>query len=189
MTPMPLLLIPLAALLGMGFVWLLFTAARRGEPRRDGDTLTFRHGWVLRAFAPAALFGGEAFFAIWMLLYPPQSPRTGLTIIAGASVLAVVGTILFWEAIRFQLVLRPGELDCRSPWRARQVVPWELVKRVSFSSANLWFVFHCETGTFCVSATVPGVRYLLEACERHLKPEQLAEAKPGYAWAGRKPSF
>ena len=56
----------------------------------------------------------------------------------------------------------------------------------TFSPANAWFVLHfAGGGSFRVPAVVPGIRQFLEACERHLKPEQLRAAKGGYPLAGR----
>jgi hypothetical protein len=185
MTPLPILLIPLSALVAMGFVWFVFVHARRARLAPDCDgVLTLSYGWPMRGFAILALFGGETLFATWILMYPPQTSRTVVLLCLGSMVLGVLGSVLLWEVFRFRLQLRPDELDCRSPWRARVVSPWSGVRQVRFSSANVWFVVDTLSGTFCVSATVPGVRYFLEECLAKLPPEQLTLAEPGFTWVG-----
>jgi hypothetical protein len=186
---MPLLFLVLALIVGLGFVWSLFITARRGKPAIDPSTgaMTFRHGWMLRWFAVFALFGAQILLAVWAVIYPPQSAKTAFPVAAAAVVLGVVGALLCWEAYRFALILTAGELDCRSPWKARRVVPWEGVTRVEFSTANAWFVLRFSDGqSFRVPAAIPGVRVFLEECERRLKPEQMKPAKGGYELAGRK---
>jgi hypothetical protein len=181
---MPLLFLALAVVLGVGFVWLLFAAARRGVPH---GALTFRHGLVLRAFAVFALFGAPTLFGAWAALYPAAAARLAVPLALGAAALGLAGALLCWEAYRFAVTASDAELDCRSPWRGRKVVPWELVTRVEFSAANAWFRLHfADGGSFRVPAVVPGIGRFLEACERHLKPEQLRPAQGGYPLAGRK---
>jgi hypothetical protein len=185
---MPLLYLALAVVLGVGFVWILFAAARRGRPAADPATggLLFRHGPALRWFAVFALFGAELLFGVWAVVYPPQSAAAAAPVVAGAVLLGLAGVLLCWEAYRYALVVTDRELDCRSPWHGRRVVPWEAVTRLEFSAANAWFVLRFADGTsFRVPAVVPGVGHFLAACEGHLKPEQLRPAKGGYPLVGR----
>src|SRR5689334_9550850 len=123
---MPLLFLALAIALGVGYVWVLVAAARRGAPRTDPATgaLTFRHGPALRWFAVFALFGAELLFAVWALLHHEQAARFAAPLALGAVVLGLAGALLCWEAYRFAVTVTDRELDCRSPWRGRRVVPW-----------------------------------------------------------------
>jgi hypothetical protein len=185
---MPLLYLALTVVLGVGFVWLLFTTARRGGPAADPATgaLTFRHAAPLRWFAVFALFGAELLFAVFAVLYPDQAARMAVPLVLGAATLGLAGVLLCWEAYRYAVTVTDAELDCRSPWRGRRVAPWEAITRVEFSAATAWFVLRfADGGSFRVPAVVAGIGQFLAACERHLKPEQLRPAKGGYPLAGR----
>lgn len=185
---MPLLVLLLAVVLGLGFVWLLFSAARSAPPARvEGDTVTFRHGPLLQAFAVLALFGAELGLGLWALFYPPRSNATLLPIVVTAVALGLAGFLLVWEAFRFQLVSTPTSLDCRSPWRGRFQRPWQQVTGLAYSAANSWFVVRFQDGqTFHLSLLVPGATKFLELCEQHLKPEAMTKAAGGYRRLGRK---
>jgi endonuclease/exonuclease/phosphatase family metal-dependent hydrolase len=188
---MPLLVLVLAALLGLGFVWLLFAVARAVPPYRvDGDTIVLRHGQLLRAFAVLAFFGAPMVFGLWILFFPPRSNATLAPIVVAAALLGLAGFLLVWEAFKFQLTVSPAGLDCRSPWKGRFSQTWDQVTALEYSSANAWFTLKFQGGgAFHVSALVPGVSRFLEACEGRLKPEQLANAEPGYRKLGRKWPF
>jgi magnesium-transporting ATPase (P-type) len=188
---MPLLVLALVALLGFGFVWLLFGVARAAPPyRADGDTLTFRHGKLLRLFAVVVFFAAPLVFGLWLLFFPPRSNATLFPIIVAAAVLGVAGVLLVWEAFKFQLTTSPAGLDCRSPWKGKFAHPWEQVTVLEYSALNAWFVLKFAGGSeFHVPTLVPGVARFLEACERRLKPEQMAKAKRGYRTVGRKWPF
>jgi hypothetical protein len=189
---MPVLFLVLALLIGVGFVWVLFASARHGTPSTDPNSgaVMFRHSAALRWFAVFALFGAQLLFGVWIIVYPPQTTQSAIPVAAGALTLGLAGVLLCWEAYRYALIVTEQELDCRSPWRGRQVVPWNLVSRVEFSAANAWFVLRfVGGGSFRVPAVVPGVGSFLAHCERHLKPEQLRSAKAGYPLIGRKWPF
>lgn len=187
-THMALLFLVLTLLIGVGMLWALISTARRGEPQRDPTGgMVFRHGRLLRWFAVFALFGAEGLLAVWAIIYPPQSPRTAVPLFVGAATLGLLGILLCWEAYRYSLTVTPETLDCRSPWRGRMVLPWAGVTRLSFSAVNAWFVLHFVDGrSFRVPAVVPGIQRFLEACERHLSPEQLRPARGGYPLVNRK---
>lgn len=188
---MPLLVLFAAALIGLGFVWLLFAVARAAPPyRAEGGTITLRHGQLLRAFAVLAFFGAPMIFALWILFFPPRSNATLTPIIVAAALLGLAGFLLVWEAFKFQLTVSPAGLDCRSPWKGRFSHSWEQVTAVEYSVANAWFALKFQGGgQFHVSTLVPGVSRFLETCEGRLKPEQMAGAKRGYAKIHRKWPF
>jgi hypothetical protein len=88
--------------------------------------------------------------------------------------------------VRFALVVSPEGLDCRSPWRGRQLLRWEEVEEVSYNLLLQWFVIRASEGrTFRVHILVSGLNTLLEICERRLSPDQLRRAKAGYTQLGR----
>lgn len=185
---MPLVVLLLVVVLGLGFVWLLFSVARSVPPARvEGDAVTFRHGRLLQAFAVVALFGAELGLGLWALFYPPRSNATLLPIVVTAVALGLAGFLLVWEAFRFQLVSTPTALDCRSPWRGRFQRSWAQVTALEYSAANAWFVLKFQDGSaFHLSRLVPGVTKFLELCEQHLKPEAMTKAAAGYRRLGRK---
>jgi hypothetical protein len=185
---MPLLVLAFVALIGLGFVWLLFAVARAAPPyRADGGTITLRHGQLLRAFAVLAFFGAPMLFALWVLFFPPRSNATFAPAIVAAALLGLAGFLLVWEAFKFQLTLSPAGLDCRSPWKGRFSHAWEQVTALEYSTVNAWFVLKFQGNSeFHVSTLVPGVSRFLEACEGRLKPEQMTGAKRGYGWVRRK---
>lgn len=185
---MPLLVLALAGLLGLGFVWLLFAVARAAPPyRTEGTTITFRHGKLLRAFAVLAFFGAPMLLGLWIVLFPPRSDFTRLPIILAAAVLGIMGLLLIWEAFQFQLTISPQGLECHSPWKGRSTHSWEQLMAVAYSRWNAWFVLTFQGGrVFHVSSLIPGVGRFLEACEQHLKPEQMTGSEAGYRWLRRK---
>lgn len=188
---MPLLVLALAALLGLGFVWLLFAVARAAQPYRDdGGTIALRHGLLLRAFAVLAFFGAPMVFGLWILFFPPRSNATLAPIIVAAALLGLAGFLLVWEAFKFQLTVSPTGLDCRSPWKGRFSQTWEQLTALEYSVANAWFTLKFRGDSeFHVSTLVPGVSRFLELCEGRLKPEQMANAEAGYRKLGRKWPF
>ncbi len=188
---MPLLVLFAAALIGLGFVWLLFAVARAAPPYRDDSgTVTLRHGQLLRAFAVLAFFGAPMLFGLWILFFPPRSNATLAPIVVAAALLGLAGFLLVWEAFKFQLTVSPAGLECRSPWKGRFVYSWEQVTALEYSAVNAWFVLKFQGGgEYHVSALVPGVSRFLEACEGRLKPEQMTNAEPGYRKLGRKWPF
>ena len=187
---MPYLIVAIMALFGLGFVGLLFVAARRGRPYQHDAataTTTLRHGLWLRAFAVFAFFGAELVLCVWLLVNPPPTARLAALPLLGGVVLGLVGILLILEAYRFAVTVSPTGIECRSPWKPRRVVPWGDVESVAFSRANLWFLLKFSSGgSFRVSALVPGVGHFLHVCETHLPPAKMLAAKPGYAWVGRK---
>ena len=187
---MPYLIVAIMALFGLGFVGLLFVAARRGRPYQHDAataTTTLRHGVWLRAFAVFAFFGAELVLCVWLLVTPPPTARLAALPLLGGVVLGLVGILLILEAYRFAVTVSPTGIDCRSPWKPRRVGPWGDVESVAFSQANLWFLLKFSSGgSFRVSALVPGVGHFLHVCETHLPPAKMLAAKPGYAWVGRK---
>ncbi len=187
---MPFLVLAFVALLGFGFVWLLFAVARAAPPyREEAGTVTFRHGALLRAFAVLAFFGAPMLLGLWVLFFPPRSNTTLAPAIVTAALLGVAGILLVWEAFQFQLTISPAGLECRSPWKGRFSQTWEQVTAIEYSAVNAWFVVKFPDGAFHVSTLVPGVSRFLEECERRLKPEQIAGAKRGYASLRRKWPF
>jgi hypothetical protein len=184
---MPALVLALVAVLGFGFVALLFALARIAPPHRvDGDIVTLRHGPLLRGFAITAFFGAPLLLGLWIALFPPRSNATLLPVILTTALLALLGVLLVWEAFQFELTIAPTGLTGRSPWKGRFAQPWANLKAVRYSRGNAWFALaFADGGTFHVSALVPGVVRLLEACERHLPPEALAGAQPGYRMVRR----
>jgi hypothetical protein len=83
---MPFLVLSLVAVLGLGFVWLLFGVARAAPPyRADGDTFTFRHGKLLRLFAVVVFFAAPLVFGLWLLFFPPRSNATLMPAVVGAA--------------------------------------------------------------------------------------------------------
>ncbi len=187
---MPLLVLAFVALLGFGFVWLLFAVARAAPPYRvDGETVVVRHGALLRAFAVLAFFGAPMLLGLWILFFPPRSEATLAPIIVAAVLLGVAGILLVWEAFQFQLTITPAGLECRSPWKGRFSHAWDRVTALEYSAVNAWFVVKFPDGAFHVSTLVPGVSRFLEECEGRLKPEQLANTEPGYRKLGRKWPF
>lgn len=188
---MPLLVLAFVALLGFGFVWLLFAVARAAPPyREEAGTITVRHGALLRAFAVLAFFGAPMLLGLWVLFFPPRSNATLAPAIVTAALLGVAGILLVWEAFQFQLTISPAGFECRSPWKGRFSQTWEQVTALEYSAVNAWFILRFSGGgSFHVSTLVPGVSRFLEACESRLKPEQMANAEPGYRKLGRKWPF
>lgn len=185
---MPLLVLALVAFLGFGFVWLLLSIARWAPPDRiDGETITFRHGQLLRAFAVIVFFGVPFAMGLMLIAYPPRSNLTMSASVVVAALFGLAGFLLTWEAFQYRLVVSPAGLECRSPWKGRFTQTWDSVTAVEYSTVNMWFVLIFQGGSeFHVSTLVPGVSQFLEACERRLTPEQMAGAKRGYGWVRRK---
>ncbi len=185
---MPLLVLALVVLIGFGFVWLLVAVARAAPPyRADGATITLRHGQLLRGFALLAFFGAPLLFGLWLIFFPARSQTTLVPVVITVLALAVFALLLVWEAFQFQLTLSPAGLEGRSPWKGRFTHTWPQVTALSYSRTNAWFrLSFADGGAFHVSIIVPGVAKLLETCEHHLKPDQMANAKDGYRWVRRK---
>ncbi|QEL16135.1 endonuclease/exonuclease/phosphatase family protein [Limnoglobus roseus] len=188
---MPLLVLALVALLGFGFVWLLFATSRAAPPYRvEGDTSIFRHGKLMQFFAVLSFFGAELILGLWVIFFPPRSNATLMPVVVTAVVLGLAGFLLIWEAFRFQLTTTTTGLDCKSPWKGRAQQSWSQVKELAYSPVNSWFALTFQDGrSFHVSRLVPGVTRFLESCERHLPPEAMTKAAPGYHRLGRKWPF
>lgn len=188
---MPLLALALVALLGFGFIWLLLSVARAAPPERiDGDTITFRHGKLMRSFAVLVFFGVPLGMGLMVIAYPPRSNLTISLSAAVAVLFGIAGFLLTWEAFQYRLTIAPSGLDCRSPWKGRFQHTWEQVTAVGYSRLNAWFILTFgSNGSFCVPVLVPGVARFLEECEKRLKPETFANAKAGYRAVGRKWPF
>ena len=89
---MPYLIVAIMALFGLGFVGLLFVAARRGRPYQHDAataTTTLRHGVWLRAFAVFAFFGAELVLCVWLLVNPPPTARLAALPLLGGVVLGL----------------------------------------------------------------------------------------------------
>jgi hypothetical protein len=166
------------------FLWV----AQRGKPKVDRETgaLLFRHSVLLRGFALVAAFGIPLALTVLVLLSPPKKEGDVYAVAGLYGLFGVLSAPLLWEALRFALVVSPEGLECRSPWRGLRFLAWDEVAEVSFSAMNSWFVIRAEGGwKFRVSLLVPGLNAFLEQCEKHLPPEALVKAAPGYARLGR----
>src|SRR5262245_2038426 len=109
---MPALGLAIAFVIALGWLGLLLHHARRGQPAETrGDSFTLRHSPLLRLFSIAALFGGEALFALWFTLVPPQTPRMAWAIAFGAALLGLLGFALLWESYRWRLTVTPSGVD------------------------------------------------------------------------------
>jgi hypothetical protein len=123
---------------------------------------------------------------VLVLFNPPKKEGDVYAVAFLYGLFGVLSAPLLWEALRFALVVSPEGLDCRSPWRGRRFLAWDEVAEVSFSAMNSWFVVRGADGwKFRVSVLVPGLNAFLEQCEKHLPPEALAKAEPGYLRVGR----
>src|ERR1700679_114865 len=121
MKPAPVLMV--LALLVIGWLGLLLRVARTGKPAIDnGSSYTLRHSALLRWFSLVALFGGETLFASWVAIVPPRNEMMLWLLGLGAALLGILGVALMWESYRWQMIVTPATLDCRSPWKQRRLV-------------------------------------------------------------------
>jgi hypothetical protein len=165
---------------------LFVSAARRGRPAVvDGSgTLLFRYGPLFRNFARFSAFGIPALLTL-LVCFAPQNEGDWVWILAMYAMFLSLGLPLWWET-RYALIVSPEELDLVSPWKRRTVIPWAEVDRVSFNDMCQWFVVRSTRGDVIrMHLYVNGVGDFLGICEQRLHPDQLADAKAGYAMLGR----
>ncbi|HJZ90535.1 MAG TPA: hypothetical protein VKE40_06650 [Gemmataceae bacterium] len=177
----------LIAVAVLGLLGFMAWAARRGRPR-PGDgahTLRFRHNAVFRLLAYLATFGIPIGLTALVIAIPPRGEEVGY-VVAAYALFAALSLPLFWEASRYCILVSPGGLACRSPWRGWRSIAWDDVRDVSFSNLNGWFVFRDRAGEkIRVHLFVSGVNELLKLVELRVPPDRMAAAKPGYDRVGR----
>jgi hypothetical protein len=162
---MPALLLMLAVLIGIGLIGLLLAGGRGAPARDDGRTVVLRHSPVLRWFSILAVFGGCAGFGLSTALYPPKDPIIQWANIAGVVMLGTFGMVLLWESFKWQLIITPSGLTCRSPWTGGRTLPWSEIESVKYSRLNSWYIVRSHDGkSFRLSIIVPGVKRFLEMC-------------------------
>lgn len=166
---------------------LMAWAGRHGRPRPGADehTLLFRHNAVFRWFAYLSTIGIPLGLTALVTLIPPRGEEVWYVvgIYAGFALLTLP---LFWEAIRYYVLVGPEGIVCRSAWRGTRFIAWDDLREVSFSTANAWFIFRARDGTTIrVHMFVSGLSDLLRLVELRVPADRMRNAKPGYDRVGR----
>lgn len=173
-----------AALVG-GFLGLLVYMGVKGKPHFDKDsgTLVFRHGRLFRGFAFCFAFVVPVGFKL-LFVFEDGEPLLANN---GAEVgIFACGFLLYWEAIRFRLVLSREGMECRSPWRGTRTIGWADLRELVYDEMHSWFVLKTVDGwSFRIYIFVPGINEFLEACESRLPPTAFKAAENGYKKVGR----
>jgi hypothetical protein len=178
----------LGAVVMIGFMSAITTAAQRGAPITNPDTgsLVFRYTLLLRVGSVCAVLGAPAGLTALLVVHPPKDQGDIIAVVLAYAMLTAPWVALVWDVFRFRLVVGPDGLDCRSPWRRRTFIRWTDVADVSFNGPVGWFEVRATDGrTFRTSALMGGLDAFLEACEQHLAPNQLEPARDAYVYLER----
>jgi hypothetical protein len=120
------------------------------------------------------------------VVHPPKDAEDVVSIALFYATFVGLTGVLVWDAFRLRLAVGPDGFDCRSPLRRRAAVRWEEVADVPFTGPLAWLEVRTPDGRRVrVPTHLGGLGAFLEACERHLTPEQLEPALGAYVYLGR----
>jgi hypothetical protein len=171
----------------VAFMFFMMSRARAGQPTVDvaRGEVCFRHGILMKALGLIACVGVPLFCIVFVFFKPPDSAEDWYAFWGLLIGFPLLGLPLAWESFRYALLVRDRGLECRSPWRGRQFIPWDELQEVSYCAMNMWFVLHATDGyKFRIHMYVPGVKTLIEMLLGHVPSAAFERAIPGMRLLG-----
>lgn len=116
----------------------------RGEAR-DGKVV-LRYGPMFRGVCIALLVVPVVGVAGLGVISPPKALGDVKAFIGLLSLFLLLGGPLVVEALGVEIALSREGIARRSPWSRNMFVPWEQVRRVTWSESARWWVVETEGG-------------------------------------------
>ncbi len=161
---------------------LLAVLLRRGDQAEGGRVfvyvLALRVACVITLLLP---FAGTMFV---LLVARFKSEFDAYGVIGVMAGMTLFGAVMFWETMRWSLVVDDAGMWCHSPWRAPFFIAWTEVREVTWVNFGLYFVVKGEGQWFRIHQWAADIRGLLAELARRLPAERLVGASEGYLRLG-----
>ena len=159
--------------------------ARAGRPVERQGRLIFTYGLPLKILSAVLLFGPLIGITVLVIVFPPKKDGDIYAIAGCYALFGCLGLPLFWEMMRFALVIDDDGLTCHSPWRGQFYIAWPEVRELTWTTMGSYFIIKGEHRWFRVSQMTAGLSAMLAEFEKRLPPEKMRGTMRGYAVAGR----